>query len=186
MDIRIILIVACLIASGISFKDGLPKKSSYPLIAKDLYYEIRGDDERNYYEYTIKDKKGNTVEHNCVERMPPTISYISSNIIELRLHGGTYADLCRYYDIDNDILSESFWNPILTENGKIVYYTEDKLLVVQNIFSKDIFYKAYSFDMFLTGPPEDIRFLNNGDKLYIRYITPDSYIEKVEIVDLTE
>lgn len=154
------------------------------LIEEDTYYKILGNSDNNSFIYFVFDSNGKTVENGEVKARVPSISYVSDDIIEIRFHGGTFAELCKYYDINNDEMSENFWNPFLIEDGKIVYQSDEKL-VVQDIFDENVFYKEFVVDMILTGAPESIEFIDGGKKLEIQYMKQSNYEEVTEVFDLT-
>jgi len=137
-------------------------------------FKVEGSDSERSYRYSIYDAKGRVVDEGQVERMAPEISYISENVMKICFHGGTYADLCKYYDTKNNVFSQDYWNPFLEQAGLIVYYdADDGGLVVRDIFDKSKFYRTYSRDMSLTSPPEAIAFFDNGRKLRVSYVTKE-------------
>jgi len=161
------------------------QNKGFEVIQKDKHFLIVGNDESRIYRYTVYDSSGKVVESGEVGRMAPDITYISSNIIEIRFHGGTYADLCRYYNITTNIIStDAFWNPFLIVGEKIVHY-DGKNLIVQNIFDKNVFFKEFPIDMIPTGPPEYIKFIDNGQKLKMKYMRESDNKFETRIFDLS-
>ena len=159
----------------------------YDTIPQTEYFKIIGDDETREYEYYIYDSKGNIVENESVKGLSPGIKYISGDVIEIRFHGGPFADLCRYYNVQSDKMSADFWNPFLIADKNIIYYDgESKKLIVQNIFDKSIFFREFAIDMILTGGPESIEFIDNGQKLKITYMRDSDYEYETQILDLNK
>lgn len=187
MKIKLISVTIFLLCGLITSVICLHSNSSYPIIQSDTYFEVRGDEVNRIYEYSIKDKMGKVVDSGEIKRMAPSISYISEDMLEIRFHGGTYADLCKYYSIENNLFSQEYWNPYQIQNSWIVYYdATNKELIVQDIFSKDTFYKSYVRDIILTGPPNSISFIDDGKKLCISYLRQTDNEEVTEIIDLYE
>ena len=162
----------------------------FPISEDEERYEVEGKQfkvEGSYtsrtYHYYIYDSIGAIVEEGQVERMPPTITNISEDVLKICFHGGTYADLCKYYDIKHNIFSQEFWNPFIEHNGLIVYYDKNKL-VIQDIFDKCKFYQEYVRDMSVTAPPDSIEFFDNDQKLRIVYTTRDHMEIISEVFDL--
>jgi len=164
----------------------LHNKETYSeVIQQDTHFKITGNDVTREYEYFISNSRGDVVESGTVSGRLPYINYISSEIIEIRFHGGTYADLCRYYNITSDMISADFWNPFLLTDGMIVYHdVESKILVVQDVFNKDVFYKTFPIDMIFTGHPESVDIMDNGQKLKMKYMKQSDYEYETQIFDL--
>ena len=161
-------------------------EAKFGIIKSDKHFFIVGDDESRIYEYTIFDAKGKIVEKSRVERVLPTILYISDNIIAICFHGGTYANLCKYYNIDRNIFSDEFWNPFLVADGQIVYLDGiAQQLIVQDIFDTGVFYKEFPIDMIFTGPPESIELIDNGRRLMMTYMRLSDYEDETAVFDLT-
>lgn len=150
-----------------------------------VHFTINGDDEERIYEYTIYNKDGRIVDAGSVERFAPTIGYISDDIIEIRFHAGTYANLCKYYSISQDIFSEEYWNPYLVDNGRIVHYDAGQL-IIQDLFDPEVYYKVFERDIIITGPPLEIRFIDEGRALFIIYQRQCDGYELSETIYLTE
>ena len=78
------------------------------ILVRDTHFQITGDEDARTYYYKVINNNGETVDSGHVERLAPTIRYLSDDIIEICFHGGTYADLCKYYSISQDRFSDSF------------------------------------------------------------------------------
>jgi len=147
-----------------------------PIVAEGNQYKVIGDLENGWH-YYVYDKKGNVVVTGSEYRVPPDISYVDKNTIEICIHGGTYADLCRYYNVETNQLSADFQNPFLTTNNLIVYYDGDSgELIIRNIYNRNVFYKQYKRDISLSVPPIDISFLNDYKELSIKYYTKEDTV----------
>ena len=155
----------------------------FETIQKDKHFKVIGNNESRIYEYTIYDSKGNAVDHGDVKNRPPTITYISGNIIEIRFNNSIYADTCKYYNIKANTFSNFFLTPFLVTDKKIVYY-DGKNLIVQDIFDKKVFYKEFPIDMIPTGPPEYIKFIDNGQKLKMKYMRESDNQYETQTFDL--
>jgi hypothetical protein len=97
--------------------------------------------EESKYKYSIYNSKGEIVQEDVVERIPPKITEYE-DMLEISFGGGTNAVSCLYYDIKNDRFSNYFFNPAVVENGLIVYMDgvdDDISLIIQNIFDEKTF-----------------------------------------------
>ena len=138
------------------------------VLQEDRHFKITGNDSERYYDYYIYDNLGKIVASDHVERMPPNIQYVSSDILEIRISGGTYANLCTYCNTLTNEFSKEYWNPFLIKDGLIVYYDEQKL-IVSDIFHKKIFYKEFLREISTAVAPEFIELKDNNSKLEIQY-----------------
>lgn len=144
-------------------------QSQQPFIEEGKQFKIINDI-NNGWDLFVYDKNGNVVDSGHGGMVTPSIKYVTDNILEERFHGGTYADSCRYYDIDANTFSGYYSNPFLVKDRKIVDYdASSKILIVRDIFSESIYYKEFSRDIYTFGPPIAIEFINNDTQLSITY-----------------
>ena len=156
------------------------------LLVSDKHFRIFGNADTGNYYYEIINSNGELVYSNTYfGAITPEIQYISDNIIEICLYGGNYAESCKFYSIAQDKFSDNFINPYLVENGKIVYYDGNThQLIVQDIFSKNKFYKVFSRDIAVTAAPLEIKFIDDDTKLFITYYRESDFIEITETINL--
>jgi len=144
--------------------------SNVSTIQQDRHFKITGNDIKGFYDYYIFDNFGNVVYTGHTEGKEPDISYTSREILEIRLHGGTYADICKYYNTLTNKFSEEYENPFLVEDGLIVYYNADsKKLIARDLFDEKVFYKDFSREISIVLAPEYVEFKDNNSRLEIRY-----------------
>ncbi|MCL2654624.1 MAG: hypothetical protein FWD65_02870 [Coriobacteriia bacterium] len=155
-----------------------------PVISEGEQYKVVGDLENGWH-YYIYDRKGDVVDSSSGDRVPPDINYVSSDIIEIRSHGGTYADVCKYYDVTSNQFSEDYDNPFLVQGGKIVYYdAQTRMLTIRDIFDKSVFYKEYKRNMSWDRPPLSIKLDYNDRQLTITYYDESDVHIKTETLKL--
>jgi len=172
-----ILLTGC-VSRGVALDEQNPSTVSLksnagrPVISQGKQFKITGDFEHGWH-YLIYDKEGNVVDSGSGYRIPPDIKYTSVNIIELRFHGGTYADSCRYYNVDTARFSDYYGNPFLVRDNIIVYFdAKIGMLIARDIFDKSVFYKEIKLksSICLTVPPVSIRLIDNDKRLILTYL----------------
>lgn len=108
--------------------------------------ERSGGDVR--YIYTVKDKSGETIENaSCANE--PRVAIINSSLLGVRFFadGSTF---CRYYDVQNGRVSDSYFNAFW-DNGKLVAYHDydgGHRFIVRDIFDADGYYYEKPVDVF--------------------------------------
>ena len=92
------------------------------------------------YSYSVTDKDGETLESAlCAEQ--PKVAVISPDLIGIRFTSDDHV-FCRYYDLKNGIVSESYFNAFW-DNGKLVAYNDYEnghKMVVRSIFDYGSYY----------------------------------------------
>lgn len=140
-----------------------------PILSEGKQFKVIGSFAGGWH-YILYDKKGNVIESRRGNRVPPDIKYVSDNVIEERFHGGTYADNCRYYDVDSGKFSDYYENPFLVQDGKIVYFNEQiKKLIIRNIFDESIYYRDFEIDISCTQPPISTQLIDSDTHLVMAY-----------------
>lgn len=187
----ILLIVFCYLISGcskhnISVKNEMDNKET-----RHFSISYNSDYENPNYQLIIYNKNGNVVLREDWER-EPRINEMGKMLEIITSHGSSAAKY-RYYDIENEMFSEDdFWNrAIVTEDKKIVYMDVDEknggsLLIIQDIFDKEIYYKEIKRDFSPFAVPSMIieNVYINKNKLYIEYFQGEHYTLVKEVVEL--
>ena len=98
------------------------------------------------YSYSVTSKNGETLESAlCAEQ--PQVAVINPDLLGIRFTSDDRV-FCRYYDLKNGFVSESFFNAFW-DNGKLVaYYNYDNghRMVVRSIFDHGSYYYQTEID----------------------------------------
>ena len=168
----------------------------------DPYHKLV-EDNKNYKVYT--DKSGFNYFYNVYNNNGECVDIgfnggrgvnfeIIDDILSVRMGFGTYAFVCRYYDLSTNRISRFYTTPLEIGGEYIAYFTgktendkDEIILVIQNIFDERVYYKEVKRDF----PPAVLmgysptQFINNNMQLQITYyIDSDTEEVKTEIIDL--
>ena len=130
------------------------------------------DDSRTYF-YEIYDKDNNTVLSGETDRV---------YIYEIKTENDTVVSISVgsdriYYSVEQSRFSERFQESIWDTDGKLIVYfrgeSDQKRLVVQNIFDKSLFYKEYDHEI-CNGSAHFVRFSQDGKSLTLKYRLPQN------------
>lgn len=158
------------------------------------YYKITKNTKSNEvsYTYVIYDSTGKVVLKDSTTK-EPRIRYVSSGVLEILTNHGSSASLCSYYDIQNNILSQSFWNPSFVDGTIIIYmdFNENRdpntLLIIQNIFNKNILYEEIVRDFSPTAvvsmAVESVKFVDQNT-IELTYLRGTDFISTTETIKL--
>ena len=156
-------------------EDTLPE--NIELIKQEKHFQIyEYKDAVNKHFYRILDSNGNTVISETTTR-PLSISITEDDIIDISISFGSGVCQHQYYDIDKNILSERFFDVFATSGELIVHMNvskenamENRILVIRNIFDKEVLFVEYKLDFSnYVIPIEKIEFLANSNALQITY-----------------
>lgn len=98
------------------------------------------------YGYTVTDKNGETLESAlCAEK--PKAVVINPDLIGIRFSSDEHM-FCRYYDLKNGIVSESFFNAFWDDGKLVAYndYEDGHKMVVRSIFDYGSYYYETEVD----------------------------------------
>ena len=155
-------------------------------------YEIYTNDAdiANVYHYYVKDNSGNVIDEGYHHWRGSFKFSFKNNLLMLNYgFGGNYSWQERYYDVEDGRISRFYQTPLKTSDELIAYFiTEDgkPVLVVQNIFDKNIYYKEIkrNFSMLVMHDTSPTEFLSKNKQLKISYRSePDDKVV-TEIIDL--
>lgn len=73
------------------------------------------------YDYTVTDESGNVLESAICARQP-RVAVINDDLIGIRFYTDDRS-FCRYYDVKNGLVSESYFNAFW-DNGRLVAYND--------------------------------------------------------------
>ena len=155
------------------------------------YYSVKCDNKNNYT-IILYDSEGNIVYQEKINK-EPHIEFLGENIIQITISLGSPLNYTQFYDISTGAISPAYSNALLIEKDKIIYMKIKKnkqvVMVISDFFNKDIFYKEIKREFSPTAVPSSairgVKFIDET-KLQIKYVKGKDYIEKVEIIDLTD
>jgi len=129
--------------------------------------------------YYIYDTNGNTVLSDETDR-PLDISMLGDNIVDICIGMGTGISIHKYYDVQNNRFSEEY-SYVAAASGNLVAYIDtsmedpmiNRVLVVRDIFDKNIFYKSFGLDFSPTvhDPIESASFSDGEAELDVVYLS---------------
>ena len=142
------------------------------------YYKIE-EIELTKVRYYIYDYNGNVVLSEETDR-PLNISMLGDNIVDIRIGMGTGLSLHNYYDVQNNRFSEEY-SYVVASSGNLVAYIDismeepmlNRVLVVRDIFDKNVFYKSFGLDFSPTidFPIESAKFSEGEETLDVVYMS---------------
>lgn len=98
------------------------------------------------YSYSVTDKNGETLESAlCAEQ--PKVAAINPDLIGVRFTDGEHM-FCRYYDLKNGMVSESYFNAFWDDGTLVAYndYENGHKMVVRSIFDYGSYYHETEVD----------------------------------------
>lgn len=99
------------------------------------------------YSYTIKDNAGNELE-SAICAKQPRVAVINDDLLGVRFYVNDKT-FCRYYDLKNSRVSESFFNAFW-DNGKLVAYHDydnGHRMMVRDIFDENGYFYEQDLDV---------------------------------------
>lgn len=184
MVILIILIAGCS-NSNISDRESSPTINMHYEV-KERYYEIYDitKHERPLYQYYIFNGNHEVVDYGIIYAFPKVTK--TGSIIKLCIQVAEHVICCRYIDIEKDLCSYWFTNPV-AENENMVAYPDpggSTKLIVQDMFDKSEYYREFERDFaYKQWPLTSAEFIDEGTRLKITYTSEDLH-EITEMLDL--
>ena len=149
------------------------------------YYKIENI-ELTKVRYYIYDSNGNVVLSDETDR-PLDISMLGDNIVDIRIGMGTGISIHKYYDVQNNRFSEEY-SYVAASSGNLVAYIDtsmkdpmtNRVLVVRDIFDKNVFYKSFKLDFSPTvhDPIESATFTDGEAELKLVYLSERSPVSQ--------
>ena len=181
-SVLIILAGALIILSMTACSSSARNKSSEKLLIESGdYYKIYDGDLEEAYE--IYNAKGELVRSYTTDS-PLNIEMLNSTTVDISEGIGTGITQHTYYNAEKDIFSDDFTYVLCAEKDMIAYVgksangTDNKTLIIQNIFDKENYYKEYE-DVFENADNYEISsahgtFSDDFSALTINYNESDS------------
>ena len=152
------------------------------------------DSIKSYY-HIIKDKKGYTVKfYNKNKKVvykvdypkEPYIEAIDKDILQIGISLGSPNSYVFFFNTKTSEVSDTYNNPILIKNGKIIIVQNDKL-IVSDLFNKSKYYQEIVRDFSKTAVPSNSIIsadFTNTKSLSISYLKGNDMIETQEVIEL--
>lgn len=137
--------------------------------------------------YYIYDNDGIVLDEVGFDKLPlPNIEQFSKNLIRVSKGTGSSTAYSKFYDVENDLISDNFLNVLYYDENFIVYLEEkldpERKLIIQDPFDKEKMYREFSdlkFSHSIT-PISEITLLSD-DKILVKYKT-GNHFKETEIV----
>lgn len=141
--------------------------------------------------YNIYNKKGETVLSEETSR-PLKINMINDSIVDIGISMGTGITVHKYYDANQDLFSQEYTYVVANRNELIAYIAipeknpmENRKIVVQNVFDKNLFCKEFPMDFSKVDTPVvKAEFSEDGKSLQITYLSGEEKTEITETLNL--
>lgn len=125
-----------------------PPSSPYIIDPYFEVYEVTKYGTAPQFQYFIFDKDHAVLDYGSTERLEPRIAKKES-IVRLGIGRGTGWTDCRYYDVENKLISNWFYSPV-AEYQTLVAYTDQpwraNKLIVRDMFDKTKLYRKFERD----------------------------------------
>lgn len=156
------------------------------------YYRIYKEND-NQVRYEIYGLDGKIALSGKTDR-PIGINTIGGDIIDIGIGMGSGITIHKYYNANENTFSEEFTN-VLTNSDKLIAYIEvsketpfeNRKVVVQNIFDKNMFYKEFKLNFSNVDTPViEAEFSKDGACLLLTYLSGEKQMQTSKILDLTD
>lgn len=161
------------------------------IIASGKHYSIyKGNGTRLCY--YIYDATGKTVLSERTDR-PLKIDMLNDDIVDIEIGMGTGIIEHKYYGVEEGVFSQVF-TYVLCNSDRLVAYIdvptenpfEDRKVIVQDIFDKNLFYEEFQMDFSKNDTPVlDARFSSDGTSLQLTYLSGEKEVEMSTLLYLS-
>ena len=141
--------------------------------------------------YEIYDSQGKVVLSETTDR-PLKINMVNDDTLDISIGFGTGIVSHQYYSVDKNVFSQEFLY-VLSNSDELVAYIdipeekpfENRKVVVQNIFDKNIFYKDFQLEFsHVDTPVIDATFSKDGTALQLTYLSGEERTQTSTVLDL--
>lgn len=147
-------------------------------------YKLNKVSDNEYY-ITLYDESGNKY-HDMFSPVEPGLRELDTDTLEINISVGSPARYTTFVDLNNKIISKSYFNYLAFDDGKVVYY-ENGSLIIADAFEEELIYKVITknFSPAATSPIIKVKFID-ANMIYFEYFEGQEYIEKTETVNLLD
>ncbi len=162
------------------------------IIDSGKYYRIYKEND-NQVRYEIYNPEGKIALSKKTDR-PIEINTIGDDIIDIGIGMGTGITIHKYYNANENIFSQDFTN-VLSVSDKLIAYIdvpkenplENRKVIVQNIFDKNMFYKEFKLNFSNVDTPViEAKFSKDGTSLQLTYLSGEDQTQISETLDLIQ
>lgn len=189
----LVCILLCFISACSPYKSTLNNEpEQIEIIDSGTYYCIyKGND--NQVCYNIYNSEGEIVLSETADS-PLEINMINDDIIDIESGMGTGITIHKYYGVRENIFSKGF-TYVLSNQDKLIAYIdvpkenpfENRKIIVQNIFDKNLFYKKYQLDFSNVDTPViEAKFSKDGASLQLTYLSGEDQTQITTMLDLIQ
>ena len=189
----LVCILLCFISACSPYKSTLNNEpEQIEIIDSGAYYRIyKGNINRVCY--NIYNSEGEIVLSEKTDR-PLEINMINDDIIDIESGMGTGITIHKYYGVGENIFSQEF-PYVLSNLDKLIAYIdvpkenpfENRKIIVQNIFDKNLFYKKYQLDFSNVDTPViEAKFSKDGASLQLTYLSGEDQTQITTMLDLIQ
>lgn len=161
--------------------------TEYVIVQSGQYYEITKCG--HLYYCCFYNKTGNQIKAVGPLTRLPEVVLVDATLLRFTYQAGTGigTQWGFYYDFNSEKLSEVFQSIADQQEGKVAYFLKN-MVVVQDIFEKQNYYKEFSEFMRplskVAEPFVNAQFLDNNDDIEISYLSGNDYQETTETLPL--
>lgn len=144
------LLLSIMLLAGCSSEE--PEATPAPtasVVSSGQYFKVTSERSGGvtHYTYSVTDRDGNELE-SAVCANQPRVAVINDDLIGIRF----YVDdrtFCRYYDVKNGRVSDSFFNPFWDDGTLVAYndYAGGQRIVVRDIFDPEGYCAEQTLDL---------------------------------------
>lgn len=160
------------------------------IVDSGAYYRIYKESS-NQVCYDIYNFDGEIVLSEKTDR-PLEINMINDDIVDIKVGIGTGITIHKYYCVGENIFSQEF-PYVLSNIDKLIAYIdvpkekplENRKVIVQNIFDKNLFYKEFQLDFSNVDTPViEAKFSKDGASLQLTYLSGEDQTQISTVLDL--
>lgn len=168
-----------------------PSNPYYNTVKNETNYKVYTDESGFNYYYKVYNNIGECIDSGF-HTGEITFECID-NILSVKMGFGTYAFICRYYDLSTSRVSRFYTTPLEISGEYIAYFTKNHkndensiILVIQNIFDEKVYYQEIkrAFSSKVLDLYSETEFINNNTQLKISYLINSSDEIITEVIDL--
>lgn len=168
-----------------------PSNPYYNTVKDETNYKVYTDESGLNYYYKVYNNIGECIDSGF-HTGEITFECID-NILSMKMGFGTYAFICRYYDLSTSRVSRFYTTPLEISGEYIAYFTKKTkndenniILVIQNIFDEKVYYQEIKrdFSSKVLDLYSETEFINNNTQLKISYPINSNDEIIIEVINL--
>lgn len=188
----LVCVLFCFISACSTCNTANNESKKTEIIDSGTHFRIyKGNNNQVYY--NIYNSEGGIVLSEKTDS-PLEINMINDDIIDIEIGMGTGITIHKYYGVDENIFSQEF-TYVLSNQDKLIAYIdvpkekpfENRKIIVQNIFDKNLFYKEYQLVFSNVDTPViEATFSKDGSSLQLTYLSGEDQAQISTMLDLIQ